>query len=153
MKTTLSRKEFERARLAEKEERKLMEKKCHHTWVSNSGQGGPPDYRLNRRMGKEPVMHIKCLKCGDRTWVAKAQWEWTTMRPKGLMNELLVPKDEKWVMHVIGPDEMHFMPDELTALREANKLNKKIVKWRNDDPSPHDPFMVALAKNMAIEEG
>jgi len=52
----------------------------------------------------------------------------------------------KWVMHIIGPDEIHAMPDEITALREANKLNKRIVKWRQDDPSPHDPFMVALVE-------
>lgn len=74
------------------------------------------------------------------------------MQPKGLMNELLFPKAEKWVMQVIGPDEQHEMPDELTALREANKLNKRIVKWREDDPSPHDPFMVAVVKNLAVEE-
>jgi len=59
---------------------------------------------------------------------------------------------EKWVMHVIGPDEIHEMPDEITALREANKLNKNIVKWREKDPSPHDPFMVALVKNVTGEE-
>ena len=58
----------------------------------------------------------------------------------------------KWAMHIIGPDEIHDMPDELTALREANKLNKRIVKWRTDDPSPHDPFMVALVKNLEVEE-
>ena len=58
----------------------------------------------------------------------------------------------KWAMHVIGPDEIHEMPDELTALREASKLNKRIVKWRADDPSPHDPFMVALVKNLEVEE-
>lgn len=61
-------------------------------------------------------------------------------------------KPGKWVMHVIGPDEVHDMPDEITALREANKLNKNILKWRNEDPSPHEPFMVALAKNLDVEE-
>lgn len=59
---------------------------------------------------------------------------------------------DKWVMHIIGPDEVHDMEDEITALREANKLNKRIVKWRNDDPSPHDPFVVALVKNSSVEE-
>lgn len=53
---------------------------------------------------------------------------------------------KRWVMHIIGPDEIHDMPDEITALREANKLNKRIVKWREDDPSPNDPFMVALVE-------
>jgi len=52
-----------------------MKKECDHIWVSNSGQGGTPDYRLNRQMGQEPVMHIKCSKCDARTWVTKAQWE------------------------------------------------------------------------------
>lgn len=71
---------------------------------------------------------------------------------KGLLNELLFPKAEKWVMHVIGPDELHEMPDELTALRAANELNQRIVKWREEDPSPHEPFVVAVVKNMSIEE-
>lgn len=62
----------------------------------------------------------------------------------------VVPRP-KWVMHVIGPDEVHNMPDELTALREANKLNKNILKWRNEDPSPHEPFMVALVKDLDVE--
>lgn len=69
------------------------------------------------------------------------------------LEELLEQKQpDKWIMHVIGPDEIHDMPDELTALREANKLNKRVVKWRIDDPSPHDPFIVALVKNTATEE-
>ena len=72
-------------------------------------------------------------------------------RENGAMYRV-VSRPEKWVMHVIGPDEVHDMPDELTALREANKLNKNIIKWRNEDPSPHEPYMVALVKNVAIEE-
>jgi hypothetical protein len=69
------------------------------------------------------------------------------------MNELLVPKTEKWVMHVIGPDEQHEMPDELTALRAANELNRRILKWREEDPSPHEPFIVAVVKDLARGEG
>ena len=59
---------------------------------------------------------------------------------------------DMWVMHIIGTDDVHEMPDEVTALREANKLNKRVVDWRSNDPSPHDPFIVALAKNTAVEE-
>ena len=57
-------------------------------------------------------------------------------------------KSENWTMRIIGPDEIHEMPDEITALREANKLNTRIVKWREEDPSPHEPFMVAIVENM-----
>lgn len=54
----------------------------------------------------------------------------------------------KWIMHVIGPDEVHDMPDEITALRAANKLNHRIVQRREEDPSPNDPFIVALVKEV-----
>lgn len=59
---------------------------------------------------------------------------------------------DRWVMHVTGPDDIHPMENEIEALRAANKLNKRVVEWRNNDPSPHDPFIVALVKNLATEE-
>lgn len=47
---------------------------CKHIWVANSGRGGEPDFRLNRQMSNEPLMHVKCSICGDRTWLTEAQW-------------------------------------------------------------------------------
>lgn len=52
-----------------------MEKKCNHVWLSNSGNGGTPIYTVNRQVSPKPVMHVKCSKCGTRTWVTKEQWE------------------------------------------------------------------------------
>lgn len=47
---------------------------CNHKWISNSGEGGEPEFRLNPQIAHEPVMHIECERCGARTWVTKVQW-------------------------------------------------------------------------------
>ena len=59
---------------------------------------------------------------------------------------------EKWVMHIIGPDDVIDMPDEITALRRANQHNKQFAKIMRKEPSPNDPYCVAVAKNADIEE-
>lgn len=46
---------------------------CQHNWVTNSGDGGDPDFR--RGLGPEPTMHVLCSKCNARTWLTEAQWE------------------------------------------------------------------------------
>lgn len=48
---------------------------CAHNWVPNNGQGGDPVFKQNRQMSSEPIMHAKCSKCGDRTWITASQWE------------------------------------------------------------------------------
>lgn len=47
---------------------------CKHTWISNSGAGGAPDFRPNRMMSPDPLMHVKCGKCNARTWLTETQW-------------------------------------------------------------------------------
>ncbi len=47
---------------------------CHHIWVANSGRGGEPDFRPNRQMSSEPLMHVTCRTCGTRTWFTQKQW-------------------------------------------------------------------------------
>lgn len=53
-----------------------------------------------------------------------------------------------WVVHLIGADDVFPQPDELTALREANALNKAIAQRARHE---HDPFCVALVKDRATE--
>lgn len=49
--------------------------KCDHYWIANSGYGGEPVFKTNRTMSMyEPIMHVKCLPCGCRTWFSKKQW-------------------------------------------------------------------------------
>ncbi len=48
---------------------------CAHCWVSNSGNGGEPEFRLNRHMSTEPLMHVMCSKCGSRTWFTEKRWK------------------------------------------------------------------------------
>jgi len=51
-----------------------MDERCNHRWVSNSGRGGVPDFRVNRQLALEPIMHIACEKCHARTWMTQSQW-------------------------------------------------------------------------------
>jgi hypothetical protein len=58
---------------------------CNHYWIPNSGKGGEPDFRLNRQMGSEPIMHVMCSLCGARTWFTAKQWQAipATVPPEG----------------------------------------------------------------------
>lgn len=47
---------------------------CPHYWIPNSGLGGDPEFRLNRQMSTEPLMHVMCEKCKCRTWLTEKQW-------------------------------------------------------------------------------
>jgi hypothetical protein len=48
----------------------------------------------------------------------------------------------KYFIHILGPDDVIEQPDELTALREANALNKSIASKRN--PDGNDPWGMAV---------
>jgi hypothetical protein len=48
---------------------------CRHVFVSNSGRGGKPDFRVNRQMSHKPLMHVMCGRCGCRTWVSEDDWK------------------------------------------------------------------------------
>ena len=52
-----------------------LSEECDHEWIANTGRGGEPDFRLNRQMSAEPLMHVMCAKCGTRTWMTQQQWE------------------------------------------------------------------------------
>jgi hypothetical protein len=58
---------------------------CNHVWVANSGKGGKPDFRPNRQMSYEPLMHVACRTCWTRTWLTKAQWD---AQPHGPLDHL-----------------------------------------------------------------
>lgn len=57
----------------------------------------------------------------------------------------------KWVVHIIGPDDVHQQPDELTALREANAMNKSIIEYKLSRPELHNILCVAVAKDASVE--
>ncbi len=48
---------------------------CAHYWIPNGGAGGEPEFRANRQMSPDPLMHVKCSLCGDRTWFTQEQWQ------------------------------------------------------------------------------
>ena len=54
---------------------------------------------------------------------------------------------DKWIVHIVGPDDVIPKAGELDALRSANAVNIEIEKARRphaDDPNY--PFAIALAK-------
>lgn len=60
-------------------------------------------------------------------------------------------KPEKWVVHIVGPDDVIECRNEIDALRRANQHNKQFAKIMGEDHSPNDPYCVALAKNISYE--
>lgn len=57
--------------------------------------------------------------------------------------------NEKWVVHIIGPDDVIEQPDELTALREANGINKAVLTL---DRTENTPFVMAVVKDANTED-
>lgn len=55
----------------------------HHVWTLNSGRGGEPEFRPNRTLSPEPLMHVQCSLCSTRTWFTQLQWEALTSHAKG----------------------------------------------------------------------
>ena len=47
---------------------------CSHIWISNSGAGGLPRWRMNRQLSNEPLMNVRCSECNARTWMTNDQW-------------------------------------------------------------------------------
>jgi hypothetical protein len=57
-------------------------------------------------------------------------------------------KKAKWCVHIIGPDDIHPCVGEFDALRKANHHNVSFAKLMADDPSPNDPYCVAVAEQI-----
>lgn len=55
-------------------------------------------------------------------------------------------KPPEWVMHIIGPDDVIPCVGEFDALRKANQHNKAFARLMADDPSPNNPYCVAIAE-------
>jgi hypothetical protein len=58
--------------------------------------------------------------------------------------------DSKWVVHIVGPDDIVDQKDEISALRIANETNLKL--WRmleeDDDRTGGWPLVFAVAKQV-----
>lgn len=50
------------------------ETECDHYWVGRTRPDGQWDFRMNRQMCPEPLMHVTCSKCNARTWFTEKQW-------------------------------------------------------------------------------
>ena len=48
--------------------------KCNHIWVSNSGAGGDPIFKMF--VGGIERMHVKCGNgCNSRAWATREDWK------------------------------------------------------------------------------
>lgn len=56
--------------------------------------------------------------------------------------------EDDWVVYITGMDEFTQWPDEITALREANKVNRGLVDYPLRDQRMK---VVAVVKNRAVE--
>lgn len=54
----------------------------------------------------------------------------------------------RWLVHIIGPDDVIEQPDELTALREANGINKAVLALERTE---NTPFVMAVVKDANME--
>lgn len=63
-------------------------KNCDHMWISNSGKGGVPLFEIEYNMSNVPIMHVKCTKCGARTWFTQQQWRVITCYEETSFKEL-----------------------------------------------------------------
>lgn len=52
----------------------FLRSRCEHYWIPNSGRGGEPVFKRNSTMHAEPIMHVRCSQCGNRTWFTERQW-------------------------------------------------------------------------------
>lgn len=54
----------------------------------------------------------------------------------------------RWAVHIIGPDDVIPCRGEFDALRRANQHNISFAKLMADNPSPNDPYCVAVAEQI-----
>jgi hypothetical protein len=89
----------------------------------------------------------KCELCGEPMPASEQMFKFHGYSGPCPKPPLTKPQP-KWVVHVIGPDDVNPQPDELTALREANAMNKFLAQRTRYE---HDPFCIAVAKDEATE--
>ena len=69
----------------------------------------------------------------------------------GRIQDLSPETSDGWVLHIIGPDDVIGYRDELTALRQANELNKGLVAAMGEH-NPNDPFILGIAKQRGVDD-
>lgn len=58
----------------------------------------------------------------------------------------------KWVVHIIGQDDIIDQPDEISAMRHANEINLGLVTLleEDDDRTGGWPLVFAVAKQVPV---
>jgi hypothetical protein len=59
----------------------------------------------------------------------------------------------RWRLHVLGPDDIYYMRNELEALREANAINKMIAGVKREIPNDlNEPWSMAIVEPPASDQ-
>lgn len=65
----------------------------------------------------------------------------------------MTTENQRWVVHVVGPDDVIEQPDELTALRYANNTNVVAERDRRSNANdPNWPYIIAVVRNLDNEK-
>ena len=127
---------------------KVTDLDCEHQWVSNSGVGGEPDFRMSRQMSAVALMHVKCFVCGDRTWFTKQQWEalpyTSTESPDAKPSESPTPRtDLKEALHslfrrmgqdfdsLLGNADMDTVKEAANRIEELERELATMTRYRD----------------------
>jgi hypothetical protein len=58
-------------------------------------------------------------------------------------------QNDTYRIHILGPDDIHDKPDELTALRECNEINVELAALRAKEKFP--TWCMAVVEKNGVE--
>lgn len=113
-----------------------------------------------RKLNLEVVPYVGDMTLDDATAMVRAGFPSLLgegkMRAEGLVGRTEaqgfhpVPAEApgpKWVVHVVGPDDVIEQPDELTALRFANETNRHVELARREHANNLNwPYCIAIVR-------
>jgi hypothetical protein len=105
---------------------------CNHKWIANSGNGGPPEFKPNRTMGCEPLVHVQCEACGARTWMTEEQWDAATKNTGAIGDEYVEYVRAQPSTPAVGLTEFERLVLKFIALN-LDSLNGPLQERRLND--------------------
>jgi len=115
-----------------------MNDECMHFWVANSGKGGDPVFKENRQLSEISTMHVKCEKCGARTWISEDDWD------KPVSNVTAI-QDHFPHLTIPAKKAVHVLPVSLIRdVIDGRKLILEIEGWEDFLPVILDDYLKGL---------
>jgi len=118
-----------------------MSDDCEHEWVSNSGRGGDPVFKKGGNMSEFATMHVKCNKCGARTWFADYHW-------KELSSNVTNIRDHYPHLTIPTNNSVHVLPVSLIRdVIDGRKLIFEIEGWEDFLPVILNDYLKGLEED------